>query len=97
MSAGHEHGSGKCKEIFARLSEYIDGELPADLCERIDGHMGDCPPCQAFLRSLEGTVRLVEDVESPAMPDDVRRSLREAFERFKGDAQGGAKNVGPDR
>jgi len=82
MSAEHQHGSEGCKKIFAQLSEYIDGELPADLCDRIDGHMDDCPPCQAFLRSLKSTVRLVEEVESPRLPDDALRTLRQAWDRF---------------
>lgn len=88
MSGKHHHGSEGCKEIFARLSEYIDGELPTDLCDRIDGHMGDCPPCQAFLRSLKNTVRRVEDLGSAKMPDDALRSLRQAWERFRAESGG---------
>ena len=88
MSGEHQHGSEGCKEIFARLSEYMDGELPADLCEKIDGHMGDCPPCQAFLRSLKSTVRLVEAVDSPRLPDDALRSLRRAWDRFRAESGG---------
>jgi RNA polymerase sigma-70 factor (ECF subfamily) len=81
MSGKHRHGSEQCREIFARLSEYLDGELPRDLCDQIDGHMGDCPPCQAFLKSLEQTVKLVESVETPTMPEEVRRAVREAWRR----------------
>jgi len=82
MNKGHSHGSKQCKEIFARLSEYMDGELPDDICERIDGHMEDCPPCQAFLRSLENTVRLVEDQQPPRLPDDIRQSVLDALKRY---------------
>jgi anti-sigma factor (TIGR02949 family) len=82
MSKGHSHGSKQCKDIFARLSEYMDGELPDDICERIDGHMDDCPPCQAFLRSLENTVRLVEDQQAPRMPEDIRQSVLDALKRY---------------
>ena len=58
MNHHHEHGSGSCKQIFEKLSEYMDGELPSDLCERIDDHMADCPPCQSFMESLRRTVTL---------------------------------------
>lgn len=71
--------SDKCMEIFARLSEYLDGDLPEDLCERIEGHMEGCPPCQNFLKSLENTVRLIETTEAPAMPEDIRRAVLEAW------------------
>jgi len=83
MSTEHRHGPEQCKQVFARLSEYLDGELPQDLCEQIEGHMGGCPPCQAFLRSLERTVRWVEDLEAPQLPEDVRLAVREAWERCR--------------
>jgi RNA polymerase sigma-70 factor (ECF subfamily) len=88
MNHHHAPGRGNCKEIFEKLSDYMDGELPTDLCERIDDHMADCPPCQAFLESLRRTVRLVERVDAPAMPEEIRASVREAYERYKGENQG---------
>ena len=75
----------RCMDIFARLSEYLDGELPEDICERIEGHMGGCPPCQEFLKSLERTVRLVETMAAPAMPEELRRAVREAWEHCRDD------------
>lgn len=75
--------SGKCREIFARLSEYIDDDLPTDLCERIESHMDGCPPCRDFLKSLENTVRLIETTEAPAMPEDVRRAVLKAWKKCR--------------
>ncbi|MBL8176465.1 MAG: zf-HC2 domain-containing protein [Bryobacterales bacterium] len=46
----------ECKQIFAMLSEYLDRELPADLCDTIDAHIASCPPCVEFVKSLEKTV-----------------------------------------
>jgi len=88
MTHHHEPGSPSCKKIFEKLSDYLDGELPADLCERVDDHMADCPPCQAFLESLRRTVRLVEQVDVPTMPEEIRSSVREAYERFRGGESG---------
>jgi len=86
VSAEHRHGREQCKQIFARLSEYLDGELPENLCERIEGHLDGCPPCQAFLRSLERTVRWVENLEAPQLPEEVRRAVHEAWERCRSDS-----------
>lgn len=70
------HAAGEsCQEMFARLSEYIDGELPDDICIRIERHMGDCAPCERFLESLRRTVRLVESDSGDAIPDEIRREL----------------------
>ena len=83
MSAGHRHGSADCRGVFERLSEYIDEELARDVGERIEGHMEDCEPCQEFLESLRRTVRIIETVERPTLPDEVRREVREAYSRLK--------------
>lgn len=69
------HPEGSCRDMFDRLSDFIDGELPEDLCARIERHMGDCEPCERFLESLRRTVRLVESSPKTGLPDDVRRDL----------------------
>ena len=47
----HTHSSADpaCLEIFARLSEYVDGELTAADCDAIQAHIRDCPPCVDFV------------------------------------------------
>ncbi len=72
---GHGSGSKECREIFARLSDYVDDELPRELCDGLERHLQDCPPCQAFLESLRRTVRWIEEVEAPPLPGDVRRRI----------------------
>jgi len=75
MSGKHKHGSEQCREVFARLSEYLDEELDPALCEAIDEHNADCAPCEAFLASLRRTVDLLSDQEPAPLSDDVRRSI----------------------
>jgi anti-sigma factor RsiW len=82
-----EHAHGKdpqCLEVFARLSEYLDGDLPAAGCKEIEAHMADCPPCIAFLRSLRGCVEASHTFHShekpaPLSAEEVKR-LKEAWQ-----------------
>jgi anti-sigma factor RsiW len=74
--------------MFERLSEYLDGELPLDVCERYARHIEGCDPCVRFVESLRRAVRLVESSPEMKLPDDLRedilasaRSLRERGER----------------
>jgi mycothiol system anti-sigma-R factor len=78
MSA-HGHGSRDCREIFERLSEYLDQELDPELCSKIEGHLDGCEPCEAFLESLRRTVGHVGEAKSETMPDELREKLREAL------------------
>lgn len=79
----HGPSSEECLEIFARLSEYIDDEMEQAFRAIFEDHMGDCPPCVKFLDSLRHTVRVLEDVDAPSLPADIRRDVVEAFDRLK--------------
>jgi anti-sigma factor RsiW len=81
MTSPHEHGSAACREMLERLSEYLDGELTPSACEDMEGHLHDCEPCVAFLRSLKATVAHVESLPRPRLPDDLKRACVEAYAR----------------
>ncbi|MBV6430304.1 MAG: hypothetical protein IANPNBLG_00413 [Bryobacteraceae bacterium] len=76
----------ECKEIFEQLSEYLDRQLPADLCDQIDAHIEACPPCVRFVESLRKTMELCKDLkeeEKPApLPDQAISDLRLAYQKF---------------
>jgi len=68
--------------LFAQLSAYLDGELPAEARRHIEEHLCDCPPCVEFINSLRRTVDLCHGLEASAaprpLPDDVRRRMLQA-------------------
>lgn len=81
----HDHAMS-CGEMAEHLSDYIDGELREDLRSLIDAHRGDCPPCEAFIRTLTRTVEVVRaqprEPLSAARKRALARSLREASRRL---------------
>ena len=48
--------SRHCKQIFANLSNYLDGSLDDTLCAELERHMKGCKPCEAFLASLQNSI-----------------------------------------
>jgi RNA polymerase sigma-70 factor, ECF subfamily len=46
----------RCRQLFAALSDYMDGVISDAMCDEMDRHLHDCQPCQAFLASLKNTV-----------------------------------------
>ncbi len=65
----------KCREMLGTLSDYIDGELEARLCEEIEAHMRDCPDCQVMVDTLRKTVVLYRSHGQTEIPPDVRSRL----------------------
>ena len=82
----------ECSEIFAKLSEYLDGELPSDLCAEMTEHIQDCEPCVAFVQSLEKSIGMVKAAPEAVLPGPVKEELRAqmlaAFEQFKVSSDG---------
>lgn len=71
-----DHSHGNCKAMLGTLSEYIDGELPPELCQEIEQHLAGCDNCRIVLNTTKRTIDLVQmPVEQEEVPDDVRVRL----------------------
>lgn len=71
-----DHYHENCQALLGSLSDYIDGELPPNLCAEIEKHLEGCDNCRVVLNTTKRTIDLVrvEPVEEP-IPDDVRERL----------------------
>ena len=78
--------TGKCKEIFSLVSEYLDLELPPDACQEIETHLAGCPPCIEFAESLRKTVELCRGYRPTELPAQIgakaRDQLLRAYQRM---------------
>ena len=72
-----DHTHMNCESLLADLSEYIDGELPPELCQEIEKHLEGCENCRVVLNTTKRTIDLVRGPnEVPVMvPEDVRERL----------------------
>jgi anti-sigma factor RsiW len=64
-----------CKQLLGNLSEYIDGELQAELCAELEEHLKDCENCQIVVNTLRKTIELYEKTPESELPHDVRERL----------------------
>ena len=46
----------ECREMFANLSEYLDGRIEPGTCEQMRAHIEGCPACVAFLKDLRAAI-----------------------------------------
>jgi hypothetical protein len=74
--ASHEH-TDNCKEIFALLSDYLNLELPPDICKEIETHLAGCPPCIEFAESLRKTVEFCRHYRPAQLPEPLGKRARE--------------------
>jgi anti-sigma factor RsiW len=62
--------------MFARLSDYIEGDLDPEMCEQFEKHFTGCEPCEAFLETLKSTVEQTRKLSSPAADPKLAVELR---------------------
>jgi len=72
----HQH-EFQCNQMLGNLSEYIDGNLQADLCAQIEEHMKTCENCTIVVNTLRKTVELYEKCceEEAEIPGEVKERL----------------------
>ena len=70
-----DHSHENCKALLGSLSEYIDGELPTDLCAQLEKHLEGCDNCRIVLNTTRRTIDLVQVSSEENVPDDVRERL----------------------
>jgi RNA polymerase sigma-70 factor (ECF subfamily) len=76
-----------CRDLFANLSEYLDGRVEPRSCEQMSAHIEACPACVAFLRDLRGAIdrcRALEVPCDPAFQPRLRSLLTREYLRMLG-------------
>ena len=58
----------ECRDLFANLSEYLDGRVEPLTCEQMREHIEACPSCVAFLRDLRAAIDRCRSLEIPCDP-----------------------------
>jgi predicted anti-sigma-YlaC factor YlaD len=66
-----------CKSLLVYLSDYVDGDLSKDLCQKIENHMAGCENCRVVVNTLRKTIEIYHDsAENVAeLPDETRTQL----------------------
>ena len=76
----------QCQEIFGNLSDYLDGQLPPESCERMRRHMEGCPACVAFIEDLKRAIdrcRRLDVCPKAEVQPVLRRLLTQEYLRLK--------------
>lgn len=68
-----------CTEVLARLSDYVDGELPPDERARVEEHLRGCDGCARFGGAFRATVRALR--AALAREGELSASVRERLRR----------------
>ena len=71
------HDPKLCREMFEKLSEYIDKELDEVTCKDIEKHARDCIPCQVCLGTLKQAIELCKKMKPEPVPTEFSARLKD--------------------
>jgi len=66
-----------CAEVWREISNYLDGEISAELRERMAAHFKVCAHCTAVLEGTQNVVGLVGDGRVFQVPEGFSKRLYE--------------------
>lgn len=70
-----------CGQVLDRLSDYLDGDLPAHESARLEEHLRGCDGCARFGGEFRGVVESLRRhlARSRSLPSGFRERLRKAL------------------
>jgi len=66
-----------CHVVLERLSAYLDGDLPAADCRKVEAHAATCPRCTEVLEDFRKATGLCRHAGERPLPAGVRKIARE--------------------
>lgn len=82
----------RCEDVWREISNYIEGDVEAELCAAMDVHIRGCERCTAVLAGTKNIVALYGDERMVEVPlgfgQRLHRRLEETMPRRKGSVLG---------
>lgn len=66
-----------CKEVVQEISNFVDGNVPAELRARMEDHFRGCNHCTAILDGVNNVVGLVGDGKTFDVPSGFGDRLKQ--------------------
>ncbi len=68
-----------CQGLIAELTEYLDGDLGADVRVELEQHLANCHNCRIIVNTTRKTIEIYCNAEPAPLPEDVRERLHDAL------------------
>lgn len=76
-----------CRELAELVTDYLEDALPARERARFERHLAGCAGCQAYLKQMRETIRVLGHLGEDALDPAARDALLEAFRDWFGQGQ----------
>lgn len=71
----------KCKNVWERISEYLDQQLTSEVRAEIEKHLDNCEVCSAILDSTRNVLVLTADDRTFELPIGYSKRLHDRLQK----------------
>ena len=71
-----------CRKAVELMTDYLEDQLPAGQRAKFEKHLAKCPHCTEYLEQMRTTVRVLGQVDPPALDDATRASLVQLYQEW---------------
>ena len=79
-----EKGVLSCSDVEDVMGDFVDGDLPETLSEKVTGKIERCDECSELERTYKETIRLAKELPDYPITQDIRKRLRMALNQRLG-------------
>jgi anti-sigma factor RsiW len=69
-----------CADVLRQVSAYLDQELDADVCHKIEAHCTECRDCAHVVAGLKETIGLCRATGQRPLPANVRAKAQASIQ-----------------
>jgi anti-sigma factor RsiW len=80
----------RCPDTVCLVSRYLEGELDAEACARLEVHVKGCRDCGATCATLRSMLVTCRSWWGEKLPEPIRASLRQAIRQVAAAARAGS-------
>jgi predicted anti-sigma-YlaC factor YlaD len=72
-----------CQELVELVTDYLEGALSPEDCDRFEEHLGSCQGCQIYLDQMRKTISVTGTLTEASIPTDAQQHLLTTFRDWK--------------
>ncbi len=70
-----------CKELFEKMSEYLDGEMDLAMMKEAEKHLAHCTGCEETVKTFKKCVSILKKTRAKTLPEKEKNHLKELIQQ----------------
>ena len=70
-----------CKELFEKMSEYLDGEMNLAMMKEAEKHLSHCTGCKETVQAFKKCISFLQRTKAKTLPEKEKKHLKKLIQK----------------